>query len=168
MTAEEQTTIQLRIFALTLAKINGRHKEQRLAERNLDVGMLQFGIMRVLCFGPHTLSEMSRHMALDPSTLVPAVDKLEQKGHLRRERDPRDRRRVPLALTDAGRAIIDSMPNIEDDDPILLAIRVMGLERADQLALLMRELLEQMPEGREMLAEFEHRLRMYGTQPFGG
>ena len=51
--------------------------------------------------------DVSRALLLDPSTLTPILRKLEQKGCLARERDPRDERSWIITLTDAGAALRD-------------------------------------------------------------
>ena len=51
--------------------------------------------------------ELSRALLLDPSTLTPILKKLEQKGYLARERDPKDERSLVIHLTDAGEALKD-------------------------------------------------------------
>jgi len=47
--------------------------------------------------------EMARRLWLTPATLTPVVDALEAAGHVRRGRDPSDRRVVRLHLTEPGR-----------------------------------------------------------------
>jgi DNA-binding MarR family transcriptional regulator len=45
-------------------------------------------------------------MGLDPSGLVGAIDELERMGLVARRRDPADRRRYALGLTDEGTAML--------------------------------------------------------------
>jgi len=47
---------------------------------------------------------MARRLWLTPATLTPVVDALEAAGHVRRGRDPSDRRVVRLHLTEPGRS----------------------------------------------------------------
>jgi DNA-binding MarR family transcriptional regulator len=54
--------------------------------------------------GPLTVSEAARHMGRAQSVMSEMVDHLQDKGLLARMRDARDRRRVLVWLTDAGRA----------------------------------------------------------------
>ncbi|MCC6616022.1 MAG: winged helix DNA-binding protein [Anaerolineae bacterium] len=148
---------------LMLTKINGRYREQRLASFGADISNMQFGMLRVLSLGEQTLSELSRHMVLDPSTLVPAVAKLRRRGLIQARRDRRDRRRAPLSLTDRGRALIEEIANFEDDDPIFAAVNVLGPEKSQQLVGMLRELMESTPEGRELLAEMHLRMVAHGA-----
>jgi DNA-binding MarR family transcriptional regulator len=47
--------------------------------------------------------ELAGRLGLTPATLTPVLDRLEEAGELRRERDPEDRRVVRLLITGAGR-----------------------------------------------------------------
>jgi len=67
------------------------------------ISMSQFGVLRALRRSARTISELSRTLMVDPSTLVPVVDALEQKELAVRGKDPHDRRRVPISLTPTSR-----------------------------------------------------------------
>jgi DNA-binding MarR family transcriptional regulator len=56
--------------------------------------------------GPDVLSqqELSRRLGIDPTVVVRLIDDLEDRDLVRRVRDPDDRRRHLLELTEAGRA----------------------------------------------------------------
>lgn len=54
-----------------------------------------------------TVSELGERLYLDSGTLTPLLKRLETGGHLRRERDAADERRVRISLTEAGRALRD-------------------------------------------------------------
>lgn len=51
---------------------------------------------------PMTVNDLARHMAVTPSTMSLAIDRLERKGYVARMRDGADRRRVHVRLTSAG------------------------------------------------------------------
>ncbi len=51
------------------------------------------------------LKDMSAALKLDPSTLTPILKKLEQKGYIRRARDPGDERSLIVTLTPKGLAL---------------------------------------------------------------
>ena len=53
---------------------------------------------------PATIGGLARRLKLDPAPVVRTVDSLEGRGLFTRARDPRDRRRVFVELTEAGRA----------------------------------------------------------------
>jgi DNA-binding MarR family transcriptional regulator len=48
------------------------------------------------------LTDLAKHMGVTASTMSLAVDRLERNGYVVRERDPADRRRVRIRLTEAG------------------------------------------------------------------
>ena len=90
-------------------------------------------------------------MMLSPSTLVPAVDRLEREGLVMRGKDPSDRRRTPLTLTDAAVRVLDAIPPAHPDDRITLGVSRMDGARAMQLRDLLHELLGYMSPNRDML-----------------
>jgi DNA-binding MarR family transcriptional regulator len=102
-------------------------------------------------------------MMVDPSTLVPVVDALERKGLAVRGRDPQDRRRVPISLTEQGTKIATWHPSkgpfAEQGNPILQSIESMGVERAQLLLTLLREMVSHLPDGEEMLQQVATRVR---------
>lgn len=49
-----------------------------------------------------TMSDLAGHMGVTVATMSLAIDRLEQKKYVRRDRDPADGRRVLLRLTPAG------------------------------------------------------------------
>ncbi|MBL8721904.1 MAG: winged helix-turn-helix transcriptional regulator [Myxococcales bacterium] len=63
-------------------------------------------LMHLATTGPLTIGEASHHLARAQSVVSEIVDGLEHKGLLERMRDPRDKRRVLVWLTDAGHAAL--------------------------------------------------------------
>jgi DNA-binding MarR family transcriptional regulator len=61
--------------------------------------------------GSLALKTLAARMHLHPSTVVGVVDRLSEKGLVVRSEDPRDRRRVCLALTPKGRATLRRAPH---------------------------------------------------------
>lgn len=53
------------------------------------------------------MSDLSEHLEITPAAASQLVDRLVQAGLLEREEDPNDRRARQLALTEAGRALIE-------------------------------------------------------------
>lgn len=51
---------------------------------------------------PTNVGELALHMDVTPSTMSIAARRLVRQGYIRRQRDPADRRRVLLRLTEAG------------------------------------------------------------------
>ena len=54
-----------------------------------------------------TVSVLGEKLFLESNTLTPILKKLEQMGHIHRQRDPADERQVRVSLTPAGRRLIE-------------------------------------------------------------
>lgn len=85
------------------------HALERLSsrmERTLGITAQQRLVIR--CVGKYpgmTPGQLACVLHLDPGTVSAALRRLERRGALVRRRDPRDKRRVTLGLTAAGRAL---------------------------------------------------------------
>jgi DNA-binding MarR family transcriptional regulator len=82
--------------------------EQRLEEElePLGIRVRHFLVLAMLSTS-ETLSqqEMADYLLLDPTLMVGLVDDLEARGLCERARDPRDRRRYRVRITEDGRAL---------------------------------------------------------------
>lgn len=58
---------------------------------------------------------MARDLSSDPAALTRALNRLEAKGLIRRERSTQDRRVVHLSLTDEGRTVAAQVPGVLAD-----------------------------------------------------
>ena len=66
----------------------------------------QYLVLSVLWEGDEqTIGAIAQRLDLEPSTITPLVKRLEQAGHVVRQRNPADERQVKVLLTDQGRAI---------------------------------------------------------------
>lgn len=140
-------TTEIRVLMLMLIKVHARAMEEYFRERGGQISPVQFGIMRSLVRRPHTISELSKITVLDPSTLVSVIDDLETKGLVERRKDPSDRRRTPLSVTEGGRALLHDYHDHPLRDEMQRCIMALGEERAEQLRALLREILSGMPDG---------------------
>lgn len=52
-----------------------------------------------------TIGGIAARLDLEPSTITPLMKRLEQAGHVVRQRNPADERQVRVRLTDQGRAV---------------------------------------------------------------
>jgi DNA-binding MarR family transcriptional regulator len=52
-----------------------------------------------------TIGGIAARLDLEPSTITPLVKRLEQAGHVLRQRNPADERQVRVTLTDRGRVL---------------------------------------------------------------
>lgn len=86
-------------------------RRSRRMELELGVTAPQRLVLR--CIGKYpglTAGQLARLLHLDPGTVSAALRRLEARRLLVRRRDPRDRRRVVIGLTRAGRALDVSAP----------------------------------------------------------
>ncbi|MGH7178752.1 MAG: MarR family winged helix-turn-helix transcriptional regulator, partial [Tepidisphaeraceae bacterium] len=62
-----------------------------------------------------SLSGLAMHMGVTASTMSLAIDRLEQRGYVTRERDPIDARKVQLRLTKQGTRLKEQQSVLEPD-----------------------------------------------------
>ncbi len=67
-------------------------------------------LYKLMLCSESTSASLARDLGIDPAAITRALDRLEAKGMLRRERSTTDRRVVHLVLTDEGRAIAAKVP----------------------------------------------------------
>ena len=61
------------------------------------------------------VTEIGERLALATGTLTPLLKRLEERGHVKRTRDPRDERQVTVVLTKAGRALEIKAATMHED-----------------------------------------------------
>lgn len=85
------------------------HELERLSMRmtqSLGITAQQRMVLRIVGRFPGiTAGRLSALLCVDGATVSTTLARLERRGLLRRERDPRDLRRVAVGLTPAGRAL---------------------------------------------------------------
>jgi DNA-binding MarR family transcriptional regulator len=69
----------------------------------------------IAAFGPLSQRQISEVLGLDPSDIVTVIDILEAHGLMERRRDPADRRRYSLLLTEKGREGQKALVRIADE-----------------------------------------------------
>lgn len=75
---------------------------------DLGLRLPHLGVLACLAeFGPAAQRDLSVRLRIDASDLVSVLDDLESKELVRRERDPRDRRRYAVTITPEGKARLD-------------------------------------------------------------
>lgn len=60
-------------------------------------------------YGPVSAKEVCAHITVAPDKVTRAVDRLVERGYVKREQDAADRRRVALTLTAAGRKVYEDI-----------------------------------------------------------
>jgi MarR family transcriptional regulator, lower aerobic nicotinate degradation pathway regulator len=91
-----------------LARV-GHAQSVRFTERMRTLGLRpkHFAVLNAIALADGaSQQELGGRMGLDPSGLVGAIDELEALGLVVRGRDPADRRRYALGLTDEGTATL--------------------------------------------------------------
>lgn len=150
-------SIELRILSGYVTRQSVRALEAHFEAHQIALTYLQYGILRALHHERFTLSALSHRFGLDPSTLVPVVNGLVKRGFVNRERDPEDRRRVPLTITNAGIDMLAQLPPADTSDPVVQSLTEMGEADAEKLITLLRTLIMNMPEGAVMLENLDAR-----------
>lgn len=85
--------------------------DAQLAEHDLTY-VQWLPLYRLLLCQDSTGATMARDLSMDPAAVTRALDRLEAKNMIRRERSTRDRRIVHLSLTDEGRALATQVPQV--------------------------------------------------------
>ena len=76
----------------------------------IDISPGRFAILTLIASNPGiSQTDLSRANGRDKSTLTPALDDLERRGLVRRERLPENRRSYALKLTPDGQAMLDEL-----------------------------------------------------------
>ena len=91
--------------------------------------------------GPRSQAELARSARVENQTMSRTVERLEREGLVRREADPRDRRRQIVSRTDAGAAAWASTRQLE-------AELFPHLEQPDELRAQLVEIIKRSSEGR--------------------
>ena len=92
----------------TLVLISRLSKQSQRATPESAMGMSLRHYMALWAIpGSISQSQLSEHLCIDANNTVILLNELESEGWITRERDPSDRRRHLVHITDAGRAQFD-------------------------------------------------------------
>lgn len=83
---------------------------QLIGERGLTTPQI-LCLQRLQEQGAMTSGRLAQAVALSPATVTGILDRLELRGLVTRERRPEDKRRVLVAVTEAGAAVADTAPS---------------------------------------------------------
>jgi len=98
-----------------------------------DVTLPQYRALVVLAArGPQGVGPLAAALGVAPSTATRMVDRLVKKSLVRRRTSPRDRRQVVLALTPAGRRLIEEVTERRRAE-IARVVATIPPERRDRL-----------------------------------
>ena len=127
-----------------------RFHASRRALPGSDVTPRMLGVLQHLAAsGPLTVGEQAAHLRLGKATVTELVDRLEARGLVARMRDERDRRRVFVWLTDAGRERAAAHPRVLEDELLVEAVARMRPEQRAHLIEGLRALVEAGEAGEE-------------------
>lgn len=129
-----------------LVALGGRIEESAqgpLAE--LGLGGHDYSVLAILAVdGPGTQSDIAKLMNKAPGVIVAAVDQLESKGFVERQRDPADRRRSRVTPTKAGLNALAAADEV-GDRLVAEALGGLGAAEIDSLHALLKRGLRLQP-----------------------
>ena len=126
-------------LASQVSRFGRRHLELVLAEH--DLVLIHHGILAALAdFGPQSQQQLADSLDFDKSHLVARVDHLAGRGLITRAQDPADRRRNQVALTPAGRKLVDQLRPVAQDSQHSFLEPLTQAERETLITLLRRVL----------------------------
>jgi DNA-binding MarR family transcriptional regulator len=131
--------------AFLLAQI-GSHAAMKFAERlaEHDLTPPQAGILRLIRTSPGLSQQaLAERLGILPSRVVGFVDDLEDRGLVRRDRDPADRRANVLVLTAAGGRALRTLGTVARAHESEICAALTERERRQLTALLGRVAAEQ-------------------------
>ena len=85
--------------------------DAQLAEHGLTY-VQWLPLYKLLVCADTNSSTLAKDLGMDPASVTRALDRIEAKGLLRRERSTTDRRVVHLVLTDEGRKVATQVPKV--------------------------------------------------------
>lgn len=122
--------------------------------RAFDLTPLQFGVLSALQgFGPMDQARLGGVTALDRTTVIVVLTKLEERGLITRVASRKDKRAKIVAITEAGRrTLVEVLPSVAEVQKHILA----PLNSREQAQLL--SLLRKMAEGNNSQSRAPHKL----------
>jgi DNA-binding MarR family transcriptional regulator len=126
-------------LASQVSKYGRRLIEHALGER--DLALIHYAALTAIDeLGPMSQQELAVSLDFDKSHLVAHIDHLERLGLAARTRDPADRRRNQVAVTPAGKALLDELHPIGHQSQQGLLDTLAPEEQATLITLLRRVL----------------------------
>jgi DNA-binding MarR family transcriptional regulator len=120
--------------AFLLAQL-GAYATREFTERVAVLGLTppQVGLLRIIAAESGINQRaMAQRLGTPPSRLVALIDRLEERGVVRRSRSPSDRRNYELSLTDAGQELLARLDAVTARHENELCV---GLDAAEQTQL---------------------------------
>jgi DNA-binding MarR family transcriptional regulator len=108
----------------------------------LGIKLRQLTVLTYLRYrGPALQQQLCETMWLDPNNCVLLLNELEELGYIERRRDPSDRRRHMVDLTEAGRTALENGERAQEslEDQVFASL---SEQERDKLRSLLRKALE--------------------------
>ncbi|GGP24921.1 MarR family winged helix-turn-helix transcriptional regulator [Silvimonas amylolytica] len=113
--------------------------ERKLASSGLELNLSQYLVLKRLAYhGAQTATELARAIDHDAGAMTRLLDKLEEKGYLRRQPHQEDRRALQITLTEAGLALWTTMRGCGDDSMEQALVDLSADEQETLISLLKR------------------------------
>lgn len=98
----------LRLWVVLARAFDAVERHSRASIARFDLGTTEFGVLEVLYHkGRLPVCEVQRRILIESGSTTYVVDKLVERGLVRRVASAGDRRQRPLALTPRGRRLMD-------------------------------------------------------------
>jgi MarR family transcriptional regulator, lower aerobic nicotinate degradation pathway regulator len=144
-------------YGLVLARLGQEATARfRKSVRPLNLGAQQFIVLKQLqALGACSQGELADALGIDYSNLASVTGELYRRGMVERDRDPADRRRYVVELTEAGREMLADADKAigEDEEGMLSALDEAEREQLWELLRRMADSLELCPTEAEACAE---------------
>lgn len=124
---------------LTASRVLVAIAARSLADAGEAVTLTQYRALVVLASrGPQSVATLAGALAVTPPTASRMCDRLVRKGLVRRRTERQDRRQVRLALTKAGRSLIDDVSSRRREEITALLTTIPLAEQRSVVAALHR------------------------------
>ncbi|WP_066359893.1 MarR family winged helix-turn-helix transcriptional regulator [Herbidospora mongoliensis] len=94
-----------------------------------------FLVLHTLADGPLAQRELAARTYVEEQTIGPVLERLERAGHVTRERDPADRRRVVVTRTASGSEVYENLTASGAAESII-TVRDLGAFREDLMKII--------------------------------
>jgi DNA-binding MarR family transcriptional regulator len=106
---EETRTRQIDDIALALPERATSLARLFLSQSDLGISRIEASVLRSLAEAPRRITELAAAESVTQPAVTLLVNRLEQRGWMRRTPDPHDGRAVLVVLSGAGRAMVERM-----------------------------------------------------------
>lgn len=139
MTIDTDLTTEASALRMATFRLARRLRSERAIDSMSDG---QFAVLAALAaFGAHTLGELADRERVSAPSMNRTVNCLEESGYLSRTPDEDDRRKVNIALTDAGHDVVAETVRRRDSwlEEALASLEPAQRQTLDAAAAIMRE-----------------------------